>query len=426
VTDSPESPFAHKNFRLWWVGAFLSLVGTQMSHAALSLQIYYELARGTPYEGRALGAIGLARAIPMIVVAFWGGSIADAVDRRRLMIFTQSSFLAITGILALAAWQKFASLPLLYGLIALQGALLAVDLPARQAMVPNLVPKSALHGALSWQGFSFNSSMVVGPAIGTALYAKFGAAPVYLIDCCSFTCLLLALGTIDYRRLTDAAPVKIGIAAALEGIRFVWKTPILWVTMILDFGATFLAGCNELMPIFVDKGLLQPEGLYPDDPKVLTGLLRGAPALGSALTAAWLARRAAPNRQGLTVLIGVVGFGLSTVAFGLTTSFTIGLLCLALSGAADAISFVVRNVIRQELTPDALRGRMSAVNMIFVVGGPLLGEFEAGMVNDFYGPRVSVIAGGVACVVIAALTAVLAPWLVRQVRNAPAEVVPPK
>jgi MFS family permease len=426
-----DNPLASRDFVSWWLGNFVSLIGTQMTWVAVPYQVY--VLTGNSF---ALGSIGLARGLPLIVMALLGGVIADVIDRRRLLIATQSIYLCLSALLAYAAYRGFTSVPLLYGVSVAGGALLALDLPARQALMPNLVPKEAFPHAVSYNAFSFQFAAVLGPALGgyvlwlagpskealaqlapeAARLAQLRAASwVYAVDATTFLAVILALVTLRWRRDKDAPVLRASLATALEGPRFVWSQPILWLTMTLDFLATFFAGAMLLMPVFAVE-------VFHGTPETL-GLLLAAPAAGAALAALVTTRLPPIRAQGAAVLLGVAAYGITTAVFGATASFPLALFMLALSGAADSVSMVVRNTLRQELTPDAMRGRMVAFNMIFFVGGPLLGEFEAGAVAALFGKpdgaRLSVITGGVACVVCAILYVLLAPRLWRYVREEP-------
>ena len=400
ILSDPPSPFplAYRDFRIYWAGYFVSFLGSQMTPVAIQWQVYL-LTGKDPF---ALGAIGLAKAVPMILMALVGGVVADAVDRRRLLLVTQSIYLLLSLVLAGAARWGVTHVGLLYGVMGLTGALMALDLPARQALVPNLVPREVLPRALSVNITSMTLAQIAGPALGGVLLGHGGPAFVYAIDAATFLVFLTALASVRYRRDEAKKPlVRPTIGAAVEGIRFLRGQPILWATMWIDFLATFFAGCMHLMPIFANDVFRVGEtGL---------GVLLAAPALGAFVTSGWFAFHDPPRRQGLAVLVSVAVFGLASAAFGATGSFPLAIALLALSGAADSVSMVVRNTLRQELTPDEMRGRMVSVNMIFFAGGPQLGEAEAGFVAKHWSPRGSVVSGGLACALVALAYAVLRP-----------------
>jgi MFS family permease len=403
-----DSPLQYPDFNKVWLGNFVSRIGSEMTFGvAIPFQVYL-LSNKDP---NALGLIGLARGVPIILMALAGGAIADAFDRRKLLMVTQLVFFALSALLAVAAWQGFTSLPLLYGVTAAGGVLVAVDLPARQALLPNLVPPPAFPRAVSLNATLFQLAAVVGPALGGLVLGQFGERGpewIYRIDATTFLVLFLAIAWVDYRPL--AKPPAPSIRAVFDGVRFVWAQPTLWSTMTLDFLATFFAGAMFLMPIFA----LDILGGSKRD----MGYLMAAPAVGAAVTALVMSFRSAPRWQGAAILGGVAIYGVTSAAMGCATVVWFAFLMLALSGAGDAVSMVVRNTLRQELTPDALRARMVSFNMIFFVGGPLLGEYEAGLVAKYWDVRTSIVSGGIACVLCALIYIVRYPWLWRYERVA--------
>jgi len=266
------------------------------------------------------------------------------------------------------------------------------------------VPEATLPRALGLSVSSWQLATVLGPTLGGFVLATHGPAAVYLLDAASFVAMIVAL--LLMRSRGRAAPsTTVGLDALAEGFRFLWQTPILLGLMLADFLGTFFAGAMLLMPIFASELLhVGPQGL---------GLLFAAPAVGSALVALGIALLGAPPLAGSTVLICIGLYGLATAAFGATGSFPLALLFLALAGAADGASTVVRQTLRQLLTPDHLRGRMTGVTMIFFMGGPQLGELEAGALARFAGVRTSVIVGGLLCTASAAILALVLPGLRR-------------
>ena len=385
-----------RDYRNLLFGQVVSAVGTQMQQVAVVWQLY--LFTRSPL---ALGLLGFFRVAPVIVFALGGGVVADAVDRRRLMLLTQTVLASVSATLALATHLGVARPALLYGLVAVGAVAVAFDNPARQALVPLLVPREHLSGALSLWFTGWQVAQVAGPALGGALLAWAGVVPVYALDAVSFGAVIAALLAMSHR----AAPSRtaVGFGAVKEGIAFLRRTHVVRTTMLLDFFATFFGGSMLLMPIFADQLLhVGPRGL---------GVLYAAQPAGAALAGAVLATRSLPRRQGRAVLWSVAAYGASVAVFGVSRSFALSLLALACAGAADTVSTVVRQTLRQVLTPDALRGRMGSINMIFFMGGPQLGEVEAGVVARAFTPRISVASGGLLCMVVAAATAVASPSL---------------
>jgi MFS family permease len=258
--------------------------------------------------------------------------------------------------------------------------------------------------ALGLTNMTWQLATIAGPSIAGLVLAARGPALVYLLDGISFTAIIAALFAIKSRG--SAAPeLRPDLTALREGFRFLWRTPVLLSLMLVDFLGTFFAGAMLLMPIFANQLLdVGPSGL---------GVLFAAPAVGAALVALTIAVKGPPPLAGATVLWSIALYGASIAAFGLTESFPLAVLFLTLSGAADGVSTVVRQTLRQLLTPDELRGRMTGVNMVFFMGGPQLGELEAGLVARLLGVRASVMLGGVLCVLAAGVFALAAPWLRR-------------
>jgi len=394
-----SSPLRYRDFRLMWAGFFVSQVGTQMQVVAVAWQVYQ--LTGDPL---ALGAIGLARVLPVVVLGVFGGMFADVVDRRRMLLGTQSAMMLCSLGLYYLTHAGLVSMPFLYAFCVLAGIATALSNPARQAMIPTLVPESALARALGLSVSSWQLATVLGPTVGGIVLGAYGADVVYLIDAASFVAMIVALLLIRPRG--SAAPTTtVGLDALAEGFRFLWQTPILLGLMLADFLGTFFAGAMLLMPIFAHELLdVGPQGL---------GLLFAAPAAGSALVALSIAVLGPPPLSGATVLACIGLYGISTAAFGASGSFELALLFLALGGAADGASTVVRQTLRQLLTPDHLRGRMTGVTLLFFIGGPQLGEPEAGALARLVGVRASVIVGGILCTLSAATLAVVLPGLRR-------------
>jgi len=305
----------------------------------------------------------------------------------------------------------------IYLLTAIASAALAFDSPARQALLPGLVPPEDFQNAVSLGIVVFNSAMIVGPALAGLLLSVSGPALIYGINAGSFVAVLAALMLMSKRRRTETeqeAP-QISFSALRDGLRFVWRTPIIVQSMTLDFVATFFASATVLLPIFAAEILnVGPRGL---------GLLHASPGIGSVIAGLMMVRLGIMRRQGKVVLASVAVYGAATVAFGLSRWFWLSLLMLALTGAADTVSTVLRQTIRQLATPDRLRGRMTSVNMIFFMGGPQLGELEAGALAALIGARLSVLTGGLGCLIAVALTGLLAKRLLHYEGDSHKEII---
>jgi MFS family permease len=416
----PYHVLRHRDFRLLWATQFVSLTGSQMQVVALNWHVY--VLTGSPL---ALGLVGLTRVIPIIVFSLWGGIVADRHDRRRIMLVSQTAMTLFSALLALLTLRGHASVAVLYALNALTGAASAFDAPARQSLVPRLVPAKDLPSALALNLVMLHAAFIGGPGLAGLLLAGGGAAGpaagrivpaaahagslsvialLYAVNAVSFLAVIVAL--VLMRTDTAPEPGTVTDEHPLEslkaGLRFVFTTPIMVWTMGLDFVATFFAGSLSLLPIFADQILHVGAAGY--------GWLVAAPALGALVGSIYTSVVHLPRRQGRVLLAAIAVYGACTIAYGLGPRYVIVFAALAGTGLADLVSTVIRQTLRQLLTPDSLRGRMTSVNMIFFMGGPQLGEMEAGLVASLFasaafGARVSVVTGGIATMIAAAVVA---------------------
>jgi MFS family permease len=384
----------YRDFRLLWVGLLLSFIGTFMQAAA----ILWHVSLLVPDNRRALalGLVGLARVGPVIIFSMISGVAADALNRRKLMLVTQSLMAVMAGLLALATLHGLTSVWPIYGLAACASAVGSFDLPARQALVPTLVPREHLPNAISLNTIATQSASVVGPALGGLMIAHVNVGWVYVCNSLSFLFVIAALilmkgqGRSHIEGAAERDRGNFTVAAALDGLRFVFRQPLIRSTMLLDFFATFFSSATALLPMFAQDVLHVGARGY--------GWLYAAPAAGAVLTSAVMVRAVdAIRHRGRVLIAAVVAYGLATVVFGISKSFWLTFACLAVTGAADTVSMIFRNLIRQLETPDYMRGRMLGVNMVFFMGGPQLGELEAGLVANWLGPVVSVVSGGLGC-----------------------------
>jgi MFS family permease len=349
----------------------------------------------------ALGLVGLFRGLPIIFCSLAGGVVADAVDRKKLMMVTQSAMLVSAALLTAGTLAGLESVWPIYALSALASAATAFDIPARQSLMPTLVPAEDFPNAVSLGIVVFNVATIVGPAIAGFLLAESGPAVIYALNSISFVAVIAALilmrasGTPELQSERSDA---LSFGALKEGLRFVWRTPIIVQTMTLDFAATFFASATLLLPIFAQERLHVGARGY--------GFLAAAPAIGSVMTALIMARIGSFRKQGRLVVASVAVFGVATAGFGVSTIYWLSLLMLAITGASDTVSTVLRQTIRQLVTPNYLRGRMTSINMMFFMGGPQLGELEAGTLAALIGAPLSVVTGGIGSLVCAALAAV--------------------
>jgi MFS family permease len=400
-SQSSFSALRHRDFRLLWMGQIVSVTGSQMQAVAINWHVYL-----LTKSAFALGLVGLFKGVPIVLCSLMGGVVADAMDRRRLMIATQTVMLISAAALALATLAGLQSVWPIYLLTAAASGATAFDIPARQALMPTLVPAKDFPNAVSLGLMVFNVAMIVGPAIGGFLLASHGPAAVYGLNAFSFVAVIAALVAMRTSGRTAEQTEqanRVSYAALKEGLAFVWRTPVIVQTMTLDFAATFFASATALLPIFAAEILeVGARGV---------GLLAAAPAVGSVLTALLIARNGGFRRQGRVVIWSVAIFGLATVAFGMSRVFWFSLLMLAVTGAADTVSTVLRQTIRQLATPNYLRGRMTSINMVFFMGGPQLGELEAGVVASLIGAPLSVVIGGLGSLFSAGVAAAKAKAL---------------
>ena len=419
----PYYALRHAEFRRLWLSQLVSQVGTQMQSVALHWHIY--LLTGSPL---ALGLVGLTRALPTALFSLWGGVVADRRDRRLVMLAAQSAMTVVAVALAVLTLTGRETLWALYVLNALGAAAGAFDNPSRQALVPRLVPPASLPGALAMNLAMFQTALIMGPAFAGLLIAGSGSggftgsirpvaegaasthsiALIYTLNALSFLGVLGVLATLKTSGRVDAPEGghEPPLRSLREGLRFVLTTPVMVWSTGLDFVATFFAGAMSLLPIVADKVLgVGPPATERSWPRRAVGAF-----LGSLYTAA----RPLPTRQGRLLLASIVAYGVATVVFGLSRSYALTLIALAVTGLADLVSTVIRQTLRQLLTPDRLRGRMTGVNMMFFIGGPQLGEVEAGLVASLFasavtGVTVSIVFGGVMTLIAAAVVGAATP-----------------
>lgn len=381
----------HRRFFYLWLGLLISIAGTQMQIWAIFWHI-----RTLTDEPIALGGVGLARILPVIVFSLIGGAIADSFNRRRILFLTQSSAALIA--LSLGLFTQFGHITVwhIYALTALQAIAVAFDGPARQALVPNLVPAKDLPNAFSMTSLAFQTGSIIGPALSGFAIAYGGQEAVYYINAGSFVAVILALILIgEIPQKTVARAKAVSWDAIREGIVFILNKPVILSTMLLDFVATFFASANTLMPIVAVDILKVGVVEY--------GWLSAAQSVGAVLAALIVSQVHELKRQGPIFLGSVVVFGAATIVFGLSSSFVVAWIALAVTGAADSVSTIIRNTIRQLQTPDHIRGRMTSINQIFFQGGPQLGEVEAGLVAQLFGAPFAIVSGGIACILGMAL-----------------------
>lgn len=384
----------HRAFALLWVGLMVSIVGSQMQQWALFWHIS-QLSK----DPIAVSIVGGVRFVAVLAFSLIGGLMADRYNRKTILFMTQSTSMVVALILGLLTLTGDIRLWHIYALTGIQAAAMAFDLPARQSLVPNLVPREDLPSAFSLQSIAFNTGSILGPALSGMVIGYLGQEYVYLINAATFLGVILALillGPVPQSR----ALVQQGLRAAWtdigQGVRFIRNQPLILSTMILDFIATFFSSANTLLPFFAQNILHIGEVAY--------GWLAAAQSIGAVLVGIIASQVRHIRYQGMLLLGSVVVFGAGTILFGISRVYAVIFFALALIGAADSVSTIIRNTIRQLNTPDSLRGRMTSINQIFFMGGPQLGEIEAGAVAQFLGVPFAIISGGIG--------AILGVWLI--------------
>jgi MFS family permease len=393
----------HRPFALLWVGLMISIVGSQMQQWALFWHI--SQLSGDPI---AVSIVGGVRFVAVLAFSLLGGLVADRYNRKTILFITQSTSMFVALALGFLTLSGDIQLWHIYALTAVQAAAMAFDLPARQSLVPNLVPRQDLPSAFSLQSIAFNTGSIVGPALSGVVIGYLGQEFAYLINAMTFLGVILALillGPVPQSR----AQVQRGLRAAWTdigaGITFIRNQPLILSTMILDFIATFFSSANTLLPFFAQNVIHVGEVAY--------GWLAAAQSIGAVLVGIIASQVRHIRYQGILLLGSVVVFGAGTILFGISRLYAVIFFALALIGAADSVSTIIRNTIRQLNTPDSLRGRMTSINQIFFMGGPQLGEIEAGAVAQLFGVPFAIVTGGIGTILGVWLILTLWPALPR-------------
>jgi MFS family permease len=398
VAGPRTSAFRHRDFAFFWVAMVTEAFALQMALVAVGWQVYS--VRENPLD---LGLVGLAEFLPLLLFALPAGQLADRVPRRHLLavmvlldIAVLSGLLGVTIAGADEVWPFFA-------LAFLLGVGSAIGAPAGRALTPTLVPQEILLSALAQRSIAFQLSLVSGPAVGGLLFAL-KAELVYAVGIGLSLIALVCVLALRKGRVPAAEGV-VGLSEVLAGVRLIRRTNVLLGAISLDLFAVLLGGAVALLPIFA-KDILEvgPTGL---------GVLRTAPAVGSFLAALWLARRPIQRRAGPTLIVVVAGFGVCMVVFGLSREMWLSLLALALGGAFDMVSVVLRSTILPLVTPDEVRGRVNAVEMVFISASNELGAFESGVAAALVGAVPAVVVGGAATILVAGLWWKFFPALAR-------------
>ena len=394
---STAALFGVRPFMRFWSARLAGTAGNQMLMVALGWQMY-ELT-GNAWD---LGLIGLLQFAPALALALFAGHAVDRFSRTRILGLCMLTQTIVAGLLAWASARGVVQRDLLLGLSVLLGSVKAFQLPAQQALVPQLVPAALLPRALAFSSAGMQGAIIAGPAIGGFVFVA-GAAAVHAL-CAGLFALSAGLLANVQRLPTRQRAAPLSLQTLLAGVRYVGQRPVILGAISLDLFAVLLGGATALLPIFAkDILMVGPWGL---------GLLRAAPAIGALGVAVALTRWPVTRRAGPTLLVAVAVYGVATVVFARSALFPLSLLALAIGGAADMISVVIRQSLVQLDTPDAMRGRVSAVNSVFIGGSNQLGEFESGATAAWLGAVGSVVLGGLGTVLVALAWTRLFPALV--------------
>ncbi len=392
---------SYRDFRLLWFSQLISASGSQMQIVAVNWQIYL-----LTHSALALGLLGLMRVVPIVIFSLIGGSVADVFNRKKVLLLCQTSLTILSAVLAVATFTHTVSSYLIYGVIVLSAVAMAFNMPAQQALLPNLVDRKHLTNALSLNAILRQVASIGGPAIGGLIIGHFNIGSVYALNAVTFLAVIMALLFMKTSGLAiNDTPSTISWESVKEGLQFVISKKLIWSTMILDFFSTFFASATALLPIFAQDILhVGPEGL---------GMLYSADSIGALIAGGVVASIEKVGKQGKILLVSIAAYAVGTIMFGLSKNYYLSILALAIVGAGDSISTIIRNTIRQIATPDYIRGRMTAINMIFFMGGPQLGEFEAGVMASLIGAPLSVMTGGIGTLVVVCVVAFTIPVLRR-------------
>jgi MFS family permease len=393
-----------RGFRNLTIGDAVSILGTTVTAVAIPLQVYDQTR-----SAAAVGAVGLVGLVPLVVLGLYGGAVADAVDRRRLVMGTTTGQALLSGLLAAQAALDLRWTWLLYVVIALQSALFALEHPARTAFVPRLLPSHQLPAANALRLAVFNLGLTLGPLVAGVLVAGLGFASAYTLDSLSFVAALWAVAALP-AMAPEGGGRPAGLSSVIEGLRFLATRQVLLMTFVVDIVAMVFGMPRALFPSLADD-------VFHGGPGTVGAMFSAlaAGALLGAVLGGWFSR---VHRQGLAVVVAILAWGVCIIGFGLTSSLLVALVLLAGAGAADMVSAAFRTSILQSFAPDEMRGRLGGVFIVVVAGGPRIGDGRAGGMASWLGVQESVWIGGCLVVAITLVLAVLVPRFTRyDVRN---------
>jgi MFS family permease len=383
-------------FRYVFLGQAVSVVGTQVTQVAVPLQVF-QLTHSSLY----VGLVGVASLVPLVVLGLYGGAIADAVNRRTMLICTSLGSGLVSTVLLLQAAFGANQLWLLYLCVVLQSSFFALDYPARRAIMPQLLGRDRLAAANTLSMGVFSFGLVLGPLVAGAMVGAFGFAAAYAVDVGTFVVAFAAV----YVGLPSlpAAPGsrRAGLRSVIEGLQFLRGRTNLLMTFVVDIIAMLFGMPRALFPVLAITQFHGGAGT--------AGLLYSAPAIGALLVAASGGWTSLVRRQGLAVVVSIAVWGSSIAVFGFAHEIVLGVILLAIAGAADAVSAIFRSTIMQVSAPAEMQGRLSGVFIVVVAGGPRLGDVESGAVATVFTPMISVVSGGLACLAGLVVAVALVP-----------------
>jgi MFS family permease len=423
LSSSTEDPrlagrvaFTHPNFVSYTLARFFIVVALEMQSVAVGWQVYEITKR--PLD---LGYVGLAQFLPGFALFLFAGHAADLYDRRKLLMWCYGGFALCSALLLAISWRAPQSVHSIYFVLVLLGIFRCFNWPASRALLPQLVPEEHFSNAVAWTASTFQIATIAGPAIGGIAYALFrGPEGVYANALAiSILSTILTLRIHPRTASLEKEPAEkepVTLRTVLAGFRFIWEKKLILGSISLDMFAVLLGGAVALLPVYARTILhTGPWGL---------GLLRSAPGVGAALMAIAVAHRPIRRRAGLTMLLSVAAFGVLTIVFGISHSLILSLVALFLLGASDMVSVIIRATLIQVATPDEMRGRVNAVDMLFIGVSNELGEFESGLTAQWFGTVPAVVLGGVGTLLVIAIWAWLFPELREADQLTAAELVP--
>ncbi len=404
VVSPGHDPYAAlrlRDYRFYSLGWLISVIGQQVQSIAVGWDIYHRPGMNEARGALALGMVGLVQALPVMALALPAGHIADRFDKRRLVMISQLLAMVCSLGLALLSYKQ-GSITLMYVVLTLSAIAQAIGWPARHSLLPQVVPPEAFNNAVTWNSSFFHIASMVGPTLGGVIVlVSLPLAYVFDAICgLTFAIFLLRLHVRPAKTSGESATWNNLVA----GVRFVRKTKIILATITLDLFAVLLGGATYLLPVFAEKLGVGAVGY---------GWLRASPAIGAFIAALLIAHMPPMKHAGRSMLMSVAAFGAATIVFGLSRSFVLSFVMLALTGAFDNVSVVVRHTLVQMLPPESMRGRVAAVNIVFIGASNELGGLESGVTAWLFGPVLSVVGGGIGTLLVVAAVALIWPQVVR-------------